>query len=185
MLFQNSAALHSINAAEQAKDTLHQRAASGDVSAQLQLGKEYFNGRNRTQNRALSLYYFKLAAEAGSPEGMFNLGMCYEYGVEFESDKLNAFFWYDKAGDFAPALFKKAVFLESGIPPHKTSRTYRKGVRANPQKSKIILNDLIIPLSQGALPFLLSGNGSPRAQPRAAAKFDGSLHISSYQGQMA
>ena len=100
-------------------DPLQQRAKSGDIAAQLELGKEYFKGVNRPLNRALALYYFKLAADAGSPEGMFNLGMCYEYGVEYKISRHQAFYWYSKAGDFVPALFKKALFLENGIPSEK------------------------------------------------------------------
>ncbi len=124
-------------------DTLQKRASKGDIAAQLELAKEYFKGVKRPMNRALAIYYFKLAADAGSPEGMFNLGMCHEYGVEFAPDKLAAYEYYAKAGDFPPALFKKAVFLENGIPPVKTSRTYRKGIRADKTLSKNIISDLI------------------------------------------
>ena len=60
-------------------DDLTERAKNGDIAASLQLGKEYFQGVKRPLNRALALYYFKLAADAGSPEAMFNIGMCYEY----------------------------------------------------------------------------------------------------------
>lgn len=127
----------------QADDILVKRAAGGDVSAQLELGKEYFKGVRRPLNRALALYYFKLAAAAGSPEGMFNIGMCYEYGVEFEPDLLTAFEWYSKAEDFVPAIFKRAVFLESGIPAQKKSRTYKRAIPAAPAKARELLNELI------------------------------------------
>lgn len=128
---------------ENISDPLVKRARSGDVSAQLELGKEYFRGQKRPLNRALALYYFKLAADAGSPEGMFNIGMCYEYGVEFEPDRLSAFHYYTKAGDFVPAMFKRAIFLETGIPAQKNARSYRRGVPADLQKSNILINELI------------------------------------------
>ena len=131
------------NDVEQNSDPLVKRAGSGDVSAQLELGKEYFKGVRRPLNRALALYYFKLAADAGSPEGMFNIGMCYEYGVEFEPDLLTAFEWYSKAGDFVPAMFKKALFLESGIPAQKKSRSYKRAIQADNAKAKAIINELI------------------------------------------
>ncbi len=125
-------------------DPLIQQAKSGNTAAQLQLGKEYFTGRMRPQNRALALYYFKLAAGNGSPEAMFNLGMCYEYGVNSDIDLLSAYKYYDKAGDFTPALFKKAVLLEKGIPPFKKQRTYRRGIQADPGQAKKIINSLIL-----------------------------------------
>lgn len=128
---------------EQSSDPLVIRAQSGDTAAQLQLGKEYFQGIMRPCNRALALYYFKLAAKSGSPEAMFNIGMCYEYGAEFEPDSLTAYEWYVKAENFLPALFKKAVFLEKGIPAKKNKRSYKRGVPADPEQAKNILNELI------------------------------------------
>ena len=124
-------------------DPLQKRASSGDVAAQLEIGKEYFKGVKRPLNRALALYYFNLAAKAGSPEGMFNLGMCYEYGVEYETDHLSAYHWYSKADKFLPALFKKAVYLEKGIPSSKKKRSYRRGIPADPALARDILNELI------------------------------------------
>lgn len=124
-------------------DPLVQLAKTGNTTAQLQLGKEYFTGKMRPQNRALALYYFKLAADNGSPEGFFNLGMCYEYGVNSEPDLLEAYKYYSKAGNFLPALFKKAVFLEKGIPAIKKRRVYRRGIQASPELAAKIINDLI------------------------------------------
>ena len=138
-----SCALLYADRTEEKSDPLIVRAQSGDADAQLQLGKEYFQGVMRPSNRALALYYFKLAAKSGSPEAMFNIGMCYEYGAEFEPDRLTAFEWYDKAGNFTPALFKKAVFLEKGIPSQKKKRSYKRGVPAAPEQAKNILNELI------------------------------------------
>ena len=43
-------------------DPLQKRASSGDVAAQLEIGKEYFKGVKRPLNRALALYYFNLVA---------------------------------------------------------------------------------------------------------------------------
>lgn len=120
------------------------RARSGDVSAQLQLGKEYFTGSKRPMNRALALYYFKLAAKAKSPEALFNLGMCNEYGIATPQDMLQAYEYYSQAGDFTPALFKKAVFLEKGIPAKKELRIYRRGIQADPETAKNIINSLIL-----------------------------------------
>lgn len=128
---------------EETTDPLVKRARSGDVSAQLELGKEYFRGLRRPLNRALALYYFKLAADAGSPEGMFNIGMCHEYGVEFQPDLLTAFEWYSKAGNFIPAMFKRAIFLESGIPAQKKARSYRRAIPADLNKANMLLNELI------------------------------------------
>lgn len=124
-------------------DDLTERAKNGDIAASLQLGKEYFQGVKRPLNRALALYYFKLAADAGSPEAMFNIGMCYEYGAEFKADLLTAYHWYCKAGEFVPALFKKAVFLESGIPAFKSERAYKPGIPADHKQAADILNRLI------------------------------------------
>ncbi|MBR2509201.1 MAG: SEL1-like repeat protein [Lentisphaeria bacterium] len=146
-------------------DPLQQRAKSGDVAAQLELGKEYFKGIKRPLNRALALYYFKLAADAGSPEGMFNLGMCYEYGVEYEVNRHQAYYWYCKADNFVPALFKKALFLENGIPAVKKSRSYRRAIPADTALAKNILNDLIKKeyppaLTHQAKKYLQSSNSS-------------------------
>ena len=73
-------------AAEQEKDDpLRNAALSGDTAAQLKLASEFFFGTDaRPRNPVLAVYWYRRAAELGSAEGAYNLGVCYEkgWGVE-------------------------------------------------------------------------------------------------------
>jgi TPR repeat protein len=60
----------------------------------------YATGRGglaRDDREAVRLY--KLAAEKGSVEGEFNLGVCYEVGRGVSKDTAEAVRWYRKAAD--------------------------------------------------------------------------------------
>jgi TPR repeat protein len=45
----------------------------------------------------VAFYWYHKSAEAGNSEGMFLLGLCYEFGVGTMADRDEALDWYQKA----------------------------------------------------------------------------------------
>ncbi len=106
-------------------DELRERALAGEVTAQLELAQEFFAGKNRRKNFALAFYYFKKAAAQNSPEGLFNLGVCYEQGIGVEANLPLAYSCYLKAAQLglAAADFQVGRHLLVGVPGVRTEES--------------------------------------------------------------
>jgi len=68
------------------KDPLREMALAGDVPSQLRLAEEFFFGKDRPANPALAVYWWRKAAEAGSGDAHYNLGMALNYGWGVEQN---------------------------------------------------------------------------------------------------
>lgn len=73
-------------------------AQKGDADAQYELALDYYAGRKPLQkNLEYSVFWFVKAAMQGHPVAMCNLGMFYEDGIYFKSDRSTAIGWFEKA----------------------------------------------------------------------------------------
>ena len=134
-------------AAEQEKDDpLRNAALSGDTAAQLKLASEFFFGTDaRPRNPVLAVYWYRRAAELGSAEGAYNLGVCYEKGWGVEHPSLvRAGRCFDEAakGGLPEARLRKALLRISGIPDDAEEKETLPGTPADPAGALRLLRDL-------------------------------------------
>ena len=78
-------------------EELQQRAAQGDVQAQLQLGLLYAKGEGVRQDYAAALKWYRLAAAQGNAQAEFSLGVLYAKGEGVAQDEAAALKWYHLA----------------------------------------------------------------------------------------
>jgi TPR repeat protein len=76
---------------------LHERAARGDASAQVELGLRYGVGDGVVQDYALARHFWERAAAQGDAQAQFNLGMLYRDGQGVSQDYAKAGRWYEQA----------------------------------------------------------------------------------------
>jgi uncharacterized protein len=76
---------------------LHERAARGDASAQVELGLRYGVGDDVVQDYALARHFLERAASQGDAQAQFNLGMLYRNGQGVPQDYAKAGQWYEQA----------------------------------------------------------------------------------------
>ncbi len=118
-----------------ARDPLRDAARAGDVGAQIWLADEFFFGRNgRPRNPTLAAFWFRRAAEEGSPTGAYNLAVCLEHGWGVERDLIDAFRFYSQAAAEEPeARLRRALLLYHGIPDatEEASGAKRPGIPAD------------------------------------------------------
>lgn len=78
--------------------TLIEKAESGDVHAQNELGVAYFNGlKGLGMNKEEGVRWLMLAAEKGLAETQTYVGMAYYVGLGVEQSFEAAFNWWKKA----------------------------------------------------------------------------------------
>ena len=124
-------------------DPLLQKARSGDIPAQLQLGREYISGSKRRKNPVLAFYWFRKAAAAGNAYGAYNLALCYEKGWGTATSEAAAFYWYQMAGKvIAAGKMKFAEMLYRGIEPETNPHGRFPGSKAEPEKALEIMRRL-------------------------------------------
>jgi raw score 9.87 len=70
---------------------------SWNGEAQNELGILHFNGQGTPKDDAKAFLYFQLAAENGSPEGMYNLGAMYDNGFGTKRNRKFATQWFKKS----------------------------------------------------------------------------------------
>ena len=80
-------------------DELKSSAEQGDVTAQVNLGVMYFEGKEITQNYFQAAKLFQKAADQGSATAQSNLGWMYSEGLGVVQSDTQAFDWYQKAAD--------------------------------------------------------------------------------------
>ena len=61
------------------------------------LGEMFRMGQGVKKDEPLAVKWYKKAAEGGSPEGQYALGMCYATGVGTEVDMISAYQWLSLA----------------------------------------------------------------------------------------
>jgi len=76
---------------------LHERAARGNASAQVELGLRYGVGDGVMQDYALARHFWERAAAQGNAQAQFNLGMLYRDGQGVSQDYAKAGRWYEQA----------------------------------------------------------------------------------------
>ena len=77
--------------------TLQQEAASGDATAQYNLGVVYHEGLGIPKDYAEAAAWFRKAADQGTAAAQFSLGASYNFGEGVAQDYEQAAFWYSKA----------------------------------------------------------------------------------------
>ena len=91
----------SIDSAESAQSiaTLKEQAASGDATAQYNLGMAYYNGQGVPQDFAQAIVWFRKAADQGNIDAQFYLGVSYANGMGVSRDYAQAAIWFRKAAE--------------------------------------------------------------------------------------
>jgi TPR repeat protein len=97
-------------------DTLEERAARGDVEAQVTLGSMYSSGEGVPEDDREAVRWFRLAADQGYARAQFYLACMYGGGFGVSADSGEAARWYRKAADqgMAEAQFYLALMYEEG-----------------------------------------------------------------------
>ena len=90
------AGLATLNATENPLATLEAAAASGNATAQFQLGRAYFRGEGMPVDNAKAIEWISQSAEKGNPDALTSLGFFYSQGVVFEKDESKAIEWFRK-----------------------------------------------------------------------------------------
>ncbi|MFA0923847.1 tetratricopeptide repeat protein [Xanthomonas fragariae] len=87
---------------EQALAVLHKAAAGQtdpNVDAQLLLAQIYAEGRGIPVDPATAMLWYEVAANAGHPEAMNQLGRCHELGFGTVCNEMLAVLWYRRAAE--------------------------------------------------------------------------------------
>ena len=136
-------------AAEEEKplsDPLRQEALAGKVDSQLKLASEFFFGTEaRPRNPVLAVYWYRKAAEQGSGEGAYNLGVCCEKGWGVDRPSLiRAFEWFDQAAKAGvpEAKLRLSLLLAAGVPDEHLEKEVLKGIPANRAAAFRMLREL-------------------------------------------
>ncbi|MBB4132507.1 tetratricopeptide repeat protein [Xanthomonas sp. 3075] len=82
---------------EQAVVLLRKAAARQEVAAQLLLAQIYAEGRGVAADPALAMLWYEVAANAGHPDAMNQLGRCHELGFGTACNTVLAALWYRRA----------------------------------------------------------------------------------------
>ena len=90
------AGLATLNATENPLAPLEAAAASGNATAQFQLGRAYFRGEGVPADNAKAIEWISQSAEKGNPDALTSLGFFYSQGVVFEKDESKAIEWFRK-----------------------------------------------------------------------------------------
>ncbi len=105
--------------------------ADGDEDAMNDLGALYYEGRNGKPDFEKAVYYYEMAAKAGSRQAEENLGYCWYYGRTGKKDYAKAFHYF-----LLGALDGHLISL------YKVGDMYRNGlyVEKNPKEAFRIYN---------------------------------------------
>ena len=130
----------------QPEDPLRQEALAGKVASQLKLASEFFFGtETRPRNPVLAVYWYRKAAEQGSGEGAYNLGVCYEKGWGVDRPSLiHAFDWFGRAAKAGvpEARLRLGLLLAAGVPDEHLEKEVLKGVPADRAAAFRMLREL-------------------------------------------
>src|SRR6476620_10398429 len=87
------------NKEQQGLAALKQRAESGDVKAQVQIGLAYASGDGIEADGTQAVKWFRKAADQGDPAGEYYLGELYATGRGVPVDDAEALKWLRKAAE--------------------------------------------------------------------------------------
>ena len=143
-------------------ERLQKLAKNGNANAQVALGKIYFDGLlEQKQNHKKAFELFTQAAEQGSPQAMFNLGLCYDGGFGIKKNQAEALRWYNQAAETGlPEAQLSAAILAERSGDYATALHFLK-LRANAGDTGAM---------HRVASFLLNGLGGP-ANPEEAISY--------------
>jgi localization factor PodJL len=97
-------------------DDLRARGDSGDIAAMEEMARRLVQGIGAPRDQQAGAGWLLRAAQAGSPQSMFNVGVMYERGFVVERDSGKAIEWYRKAvaANLAAAKHNLALLLREG-----------------------------------------------------------------------
>ncbi len=97
-------------------DELRDRANHDDATAMEELGRRLIQGTNITKDPQAGAGWLLRAAQRGSAQSAFNVGVMYERGFVVERDSIKAAEWYRKAADAGLPVAKHnlALLLRDG-----------------------------------------------------------------------
>ncbi len=91
-------------------------AHSGDVNAQVLLGKIYASEESNTYDYKKSIFWYEKAANSGDKTAQYHMGEIMEGGQGVKADLKTAIAWYQKssAQGYAPAQFRLGLIYYNG-----------------------------------------------------------------------
>jgi peptidoglycan hydrolase-like protein with peptidoglycan-binding domain len=97
-------------------DVVRSRANANDILAMEELGRRLIQGTDTTKDPQSGAGWLLRAADAGSPQSQFNVGVMYERGFVVERDSGKAAEWYRKAAQAGLPVAKHnlALLLREG-----------------------------------------------------------------------
>lgn len=102
---------------------LRELADKGDLSAKVELGYLYYEGKGVTKDPAQAAQLFRQAAEKGNANAQSNLGKMYQTGVGVKKDSAEAVKWFKLAAEQghadAQASLGLAYTLGEGVTRNK------------------------------------------------------------------
>lgn len=81
---------------------LAERAASGEIDAQIELGARYFQGLGVPQNLEKAASFYREAALSGDSRGLMMAGWIYKHGIGVPEDKTSADQWLTQLAKQGP-----------------------------------------------------------------------------------
>jgi len=94
--------LHAAEPAPAVSD-LEYSAASGNATAQFQLGRAYFRGDGVAADKAKAHEWILKSAEQGNPDAITTMGYLYSQGIVLEKDEAKAIEWFRKGAEAGSA----------------------------------------------------------------------------------
>jgi TPR repeat protein len=82
---------------------LETSAASGNATAQFELGRAYFRGEGLASDKAKAHEWILKSAEQGNPDAITTMGYFYSTGIVLEKDEAKAVEWFRKGADAGAA----------------------------------------------------------------------------------
>lgn len=151
-----------------APNELESSAASGNATAQFELGRAYFRGDGLATDKAKAHKLILKSAEQGNPDAITTMGYFYSQGIILEKDEAKAVEWFRKGAeaDSAKSQLNLGLMLRQGktIPLDNTESLKWIEIAASTDDSDAIrtygqllfLGDsLIMPDRKKAFPFVL------------------------------
>ena len=139
-------------------DPLLESARKGNIHSQLLLADAFFFGKGgRKINPTLAVYWYRKAADSGSAQAQYNLGVCFEHGWGIQRSLLSAYDSYTKAAEqkLTRAVIRRAQLLYSGIPDEQAGKIKIPGLQRSPEQALSLLRKESSPEAYHALAVLL------------------------------
>ena len=159
--------------ADETDDPLRDSGRKGDREAMLKLAHEYFHGLNsRRPDPTVAAYWYRRAAEAGVPEGMYNYAVCLINGSGVHRNRYEAVQWFRKAADAGVLMARLHVagVTISGLPADRKLGTPE--IPPLPEYGLSLLKDLAEERFQPAellYARMLLRRGKPEEIPQAVS----------------